>query len=1232
MLSITKLRVGQEAYQLSGVAQSLDDYYTGAGEAHGQWLGGGAERLGLDGQVDPDDLRAVLAGLRPGTGGLTPNGHEIKPHPNRVPGFDLTFKAPKSASVLYAVSDDPSVQGAIIEAGENALRSAIGWLEREAVQVQRGSHNTKYLERLSPEERAAAGPKRLSTTGLVAAAFRHRTSRAGDPLLHWHTLAANLVEGADGQWSAFAHPEIYRHARAAGEVFQTAFRAELTRSLGIEWRPGKTVPEIAGIPQSLLDSFSKRSTEIEAWLAATGTPNTIEGRQAAVLATRRRKPEVEHERFDVAWKEEASAAGWGPQFADGLVAAASDRRPVDFGEAWRLETETIDENGQIDRFERTVTPEEWISDLLRRDLTSDRSTFALPDLTRAVAARQGAGATIETIERIVARVLASPQTISVEDGGPRRQWTSRELDEVEQRFLAAVDGPNGNAATTEAIASVVEQRPTLGDDQRTAVEVLSASTAPVGVLVGPAGTGKTFTVEAIREAHARSGLRVFGAAPSARAALELEAATGMPSSTLHRLLDNWNRGFVAPAPDSLLVIDEAGMADIRNLTTSVERQTQVGGRVLLVGDHRQLPEIGAGGGFASAALCSPAVVPLTVNRRQRNAWEHRALDELRHGSIRTAITHYLDHDRIEVAADPNALVDLAIERWAQARAAGLRPVMLAGTNDLVDRLNLAAIDYLVRSEALTDSPPAAYGAASFRPGERVLARRNSAVQTPDGDTLDIANGQPGTVRAATSDAITIAFDNGTTARLDDGYLKRGGHLTHAYARTTHRAQGGTWDLAIAVGADSLYREAAYVQLSRGSHSNQLIVSDPELTEILNEASTDTERHDRGHRETTDLGIDDHLAGRLTTSRAKHLAHTLDPDLDAVELLASTTSLPDLRRQLGAALAAERIATDIHGHTPDELINKKKRLVDLGERLVVGARVSPNDRNNVGTTTSLDESRGEATVQFVSLDGTHAERTFDWSELRLIDDAEPPAHTSPERRNTLTARLHDIDTTLERWSATVESLGGVPGHAGTLTAAISAKIQRSSNELRSAAPTWLHTLLGDRPVDVGGARAWDDSLRKVAVWRLDRDLRSDSPALGPAPSDPKVAEHWSELNSSLAQTRVWIDTTDRTLPAESSSRTHDELVARSDELDQILDTAPADCRNIINELRAGQLSLADTVELLDSAVAQQSARREWITEHWPHVVEYQEIDRALMIGEPPDLTSADRESRAFELEI
>jgi conjugative relaxase-like TrwC/TraI family protein len=187
MLSLAKLRVGQEAYQLSGVAQSLDDYYTGSGEAAGRWFGLGAERLGLVGDVDADDLRAVLAGMAPGTGGLTPDGATIRPHPRRVPGFDATFKPPKSASVLYAVSDDPRVQGAIIEAGDAALADTIAWLEREVIKVRRGTGNAAYLSDLAVRDPAAADAARIRVLpgqGIAAAAFRHRTSRAGDPLLH----------------------------------------------------------------------------------------------------------------------------------------------------------------------------------------------------------------------------------------------------------------------------------------------------------------------------------------------------------------------------------------------------------------------------------------------------------------------------------------------------------------------------------------------------------------------------------------------------------------------------------------------------------------------------------------------------------------------------------------------------------------------------------------------------------------------------------------------------------------------------------------------------------------------------------------------------------------------------------------------------------------------------------------------------------------------------------------
>ena len=484
------------------------------------------ERLGLEGEVTADDLRAVLAGMAPGTGGLTPDGETIRTHPRRVPGFDLTFKAPKSVSVLYAVSDDPRVQGAIIDAGEQAVRETLGWLEREVVHVRRGNGRSRTIRRARrsrPRSRRRARVRTLPASGVVAAMFRHRTSRAGDPLLHWHTLVANMAEGPDGRWTAIVHPDIYRAVRTAGEVFQTVLRDELTERLPITWRPGRHVPEIAGVPQGLLEQFSKRSNEIENWLAATGTPGDRAGRQAAVLATRRAKPEVEHERFDTAWKQEAIAFGWGPEQAEQLLQHTAVGQPA------------------------AIVDGDWIATIARQ-LTEHDSTFNRNDLTREVAARLHTGASMRSIEQTVAAVLASPFIIPIGDDANR--WTSSELLQVERRLISTTTASVGTRLPipADAVDHTLGSFPTIGEDQREAVHTLTGSADAVSVLVGPAGTGKTFALNAVRTAFETAGFNVIGVAPSAKAAHELEHGAQIHSATIHRLLGSWGRGFQLPNP------------------------------------------------------------------------------------------------------------------------------------------------------------------------------------------------------------------------------------------------------------------------------------------------------------------------------------------------------------------------------------------------------------------------------------------------------------------------------------------------------------------------------------------------------------------------------------------------------------------------------------------------------------------------------------------------------------
>ncbi len=1216
MLSIAKLRVGQEAYHLSGVAQSLDEYYTGAGEATGVWVGGGAARLGLRGDVDADSLRAVLAGMAPGTGGLDPNGKQILTSARRVPGFDLTFKVPKSASVLHAVSDDPRVQGAVIEAGETAAREAIAWLEREAIRAQRGSHNKAWLDRLRAEDPEAArrhGPRRITTSGVVGAAFRHRTSRAGDPLLHWHVLVANLVEGNDGRWSAFAHPDMYRAARTAGEIFQAAVRRELTASLGVEWTPGPHVQEIAGIPSAILETFSKRRAEIEAWLATHGHADTPAAAQEATLATRRGKPELEGERLDAGWKREAIAAGWGPAAAAELIAHATPGTNIATeAEVWRLPADPLvdPETGEIVTTDRAVTPDEWIADLLRR-LTRASTTFTRFDLTESVAARLGPGSTLDTIDRVVARTLASDHVLAVHQPdrpSPRGRatYTSREMVAVERRLLDTLIRAGSHAAVPiETVERAIAARPGIGHDQAAAVRTICAATGPVAVLVGPAGSGKTYTLDTIRHAHETNGNTVIGTAPSARAAIELATGADIASRTMHSLLAAIERDHVAVDSSTVLVIDEAGMADVRLLERLTTHVTDAGGRVILVGDHHQLPEIDAGGGFEAASQRSATVAELTVNRRQSEPWEQQALAQLRNGSVPAAVQAYLDHDRVVVAPDHTHMIDTAIDTWRQSRDADIDTVMLAGTNELVDVLNQAAIRSLVDDGQLADDVAGRFARSDYRIGERVVLRRNSSTATDaDRQLIAVANGQFGHVAGAGDGWLTIRRDHGDQlVTVDRRYLDDGGRVDHAYAITTARAQGGTWDQAIAVGLDGLYREAAYVDLSRGRGNNLIVLAQPDIDHLDEVAADSVERHDRNAiplPSEQPAPADDDLVDTLERSGAKHLAHTTDPHVDLVDEWSRLNTLPALEDRRDHCRHVEQLATEHVGIHPDTLAaahGRAERVARLGRP---GDTVTALDRHNIGTLIDHDDVHGRAAVAFVSATGRAAERTLPWSELELHTDSSTPRELPPPARWWLGQHAAAVDATTAEWTAFLDQREVNKNEAELADRAARHKIERTTNELIADRPPWLINLLGYQPADPIGLQTWTSVVRDIARWQLHAGQ-----------AETTVPD---ELGQHLLTTRAWLDQRDPQTPTWPHRRSHRELVARRAELDAIFDTAPSDQHHLIERLRNGEPRLLnDTAEALTEVIEHQRDRRSWILEHWPHIVEYAEVTQTLDAG-------------------
>ena len=287
MLTIGKLGIGQENYYLDKVAEGAEDYYSGEGEAEGRWMGDAAEELGLEGEVGPDQLKAMLTGRNP-VDGEPLVGMRGVPAKGAVPGFDLTFSAPKSVSLLWALGG-AETGAEVSRAHERSVEAALAYMQREACWTRRGAGGSEFIK----------------GNGYLAAAYLHRSSRNGDPQLHTHVLIANATRGPDGRWTRLYHPAIYDHAKTAGYIYEAQLRYELSRSLGIRWQEVRNgIAEIGGFADEHLRAFSTRRAEI---LEAAGADASARARQVANLATREAKEKgVSREALRERWRDKAN--------------------------------------------------------------------------------------------------------------------------------------------------------------------------------------------------------------------------------------------------------------------------------------------------------------------------------------------------------------------------------------------------------------------------------------------------------------------------------------------------------------------------------------------------------------------------------------------------------------------------------------------------------------------------------------------------------------------------------------------------------------------------------------------------------------------------------------------------------------------------------------------------------------------------------------------------------------
>ncbi len=673
--------------QKVGEISPREDYYLRGGTASGSWHGSGAAEMGIDGAVTAEGLVRLFDGQHPDTGEQL--GHRLRK--DGVAAWDLTFSADKSVSLLWAFGDDETRKH-VVEAFEEATAEAVSYMESVASST-RGASRTPIFdddgvpvlgEDGMPRLRVETWP--IRTQGYVSAWFTEFTSRADDPQLHTHVVVGNRVKGVDGIWRAIDGRLLYRYQLAAGYLHEAELRSRLTERLGVRWQPVHNgMADIEGFTRDQIMTFSQRRQDIVAWRDAHDIANTPAGNEVATLATRSPKQDHPLETLMSQWLARGAEVGitietvaavcdrgrevtvpdTGPLFdhlasAEGLTAQAST-----FGRSDVLAStaESLPEGGKRPYLEGAVEAFLNRSDVIPilpihagADNASDLPIWLSP-------------VNVERLRDLACSTRAA-QVMRRSDGGTfpglvhERRYTTTELLAIEQRIIdRAVDGVGSSrwVASVGKIDEALGRHPMLTEEQREMVRRFATSGNAIDVGVGAAGTGKTTVMAIIGELAEETNTPVVGAALAARTAAGFESATGIRSSTLTRFLGEAKTTGGLPE-GVVVVVDEAGMVGSRQLAQVSDLVEAASGKLILIGDHRQLAEIDAGGLYRALSIRLPSI-ELTDNVRQDQEWERTALTELRDGSIGRAVAMYDRRGKIIVAANADDTINQAVQNW-----------------------------------------------------------------------------------------------------------------------------------------------------------------------------------------------------------------------------------------------------------------------------------------------------------------------------------------------------------------------------------------------------------------------------------------------------------------------------------------------------------------------------------------------------------------------------------------
>ena len=720
-----------------------DGYYANDDPEHkaaSAWAGTGAAELGLDGEVDAEIFRAVLEGRVP-DGFDTRLGRRGKDGEiAHRPGRDLTFSAPKSVSVAALVGGDER----IVDAHDRAVRATLGWVEGNAAETRMQDPETGGMVR-------AGGQK------IVAATFRHDTSRNLDPQLHTHAVLANMVKGTDGKWRTMANEGLYARQKLIGMLYRNELARGLARlGYAIEKTHADGRFEIGGVPRAVVEAFSTRRAEIEAAMAERGLGDSADSprlAERAALMTRAAKRDVDREELGSVWEHQAADLGFD---ARALVAQAAAKtaepapqaretaRGTDLSTAAPVGRGSRPAAGLDEAFGegavREAGPAAGAVAWAMAHLSEREAVFARSDLYAAALAAAPGAVSIGDVERVVAELEKAGAIHAVSlPGAEDALATDRTVGEERETVALMHAGESQGRAPMRGwqVQGHLNKGP-LTAGQKAAVKlILSAKDRTIGVQ-GYAGTGKTTMLDRARTLAEKKGWRMAGLAPSASAVQTLAAEAGIESETLQRFLAR-NSGVAegrltkrgekemrAAFAKTILVVDEGSLAS----TVQARDLLRIANvlripRVVLVGDAKQLDAVDAGKPFAQLQAAGMQTAVMDEIMRQRDPALKEAVEASLAGDVERAFEK-LGSNVAEVKADN--IAGAVAARWlALSPEAREATGVMAPSHELRQAINGHIRERLARDGAIHGPAIEANG---WCRGAIPMRRRRSPATTP----------------------------------------------------------------------------------------------------------------------------------------------------------------------------------------------------------------------------------------------------------------------------------------------------------------------------------------------------------------------------------------------------------------------------------------------------------------------------------------------------------------------